>query len=971
MRTFAAIAFDWDGTAVAGRGTRNPPVLDQLEHLTGYAVHVAIVTGTSTQTLLKQLRPWRQRDGHLLACVDRGSRVVRLNSAGVEVLCERTASSDEDRALDQTASALIDILRTRGMAVGDPIMRTNRRKVDLLPVLVDPPKAAIARTLAASTAAVRTAGFDAIGDLVAVAEGLAAAAGLRGARITTDAKHIEIGLTDKGDSMRWLLDAWGQYGIGPGLVLVAGDEFGDLGGAEGSDARMLVHPRLTAVSVGVEPGRLPEHVERRGGGPREFARLMTEQLRRHRTRAVPDIDHDPRWCLTVPAYSEHERVHESLLAISDGYFGVRGSWEETSDSATPAVLASGVYTGPSQSLLPGPTWTAIARAATPRDVRTLDMRTGLLVRNRDDGAVLSSRFLCRGIPGAGLMRLSGQLARADGPALQRPRSAVRIAAGRDPAGAEWMITAADPPYDGAPSGGIAAAAVSTVGAHTERIVGMVAHHDVIPTAQAVTRHVLALAGLGHDRLLARHRRRWADAWAGAAIDIPADPEIEHAVRFATFHLLSCAGGAESDRELAIGPRGLTGTAYAGHVMWDADVFVMPVLAAIAPQAARAIVEYRLHRLPVAQARAQADGRVGARFPWESAQTGEEVTPTTCTVHGKVREVAAGRREEHITSDIAWAAHFYAHWTGDGGFAQGHGAELTLEAARYWVSRVDTSSDGVHIRDVQGPDEYHDHVDDDAFTNQMAAWCLERAADILASTNATAGREEGDHFRRLSAALRPRLDQDRGLHEQHAGYFALVPMHVAGVAQPPVALDLIVNPALLAASQAIKQPDVLMVHHVMGLIDPTWPAQSLAADMDFYAPCTAHGSSLSPGIHAVLLARLGRCTEALEWLRVAAFVDLHDAHGLTAGGLHLAAMATVWQAIVFGFLGARLDVDGTLHVDPHLPDTWPEITVRMRVRGTLVQIRARNDSVEFWASGPIMLRAGHRRVERMQPTPPGA
>jgi trehalose/maltose hydrolase-like predicted phosphorylase len=974
-RTFAAIAFDWDGTAVPGRSTRQPSVLELLEHLTGYAVHVAVVTGTSTQTLLKQLRPWPQHDGHLLACVDRGSKVVRLSARGVDVLYERTSTAHEDAALDAATADLIDVLCQRKLPIGDAIRRTNRRKVDLLPDLVDPPKAAIAHTLAASTAAVRRAGFDALGDVVAVAEGIAAAAGLPHARVTTDAKHIEIGLTDKGDAMRWLMEAWGNLGIGPGLIMVAGDEFGELGGASGSDARMLVHPGLTAVSVGVEPGRVPGDVERRRGGPREFARIIAEQVRRHRTRAVPDIDHDPRWCLRISADPARERVNESLLALSDGYFGVRGSWEEASDSSTPAVLASGVYTGHAQSLLQGPTWTAIDRAATPRDDRTLDMRTGVLVRTRDDGTALSSRFLCRGIPGAGLMRLSGQLARGDGPALQRPATAARIAAGRDPAGVEWMVLAADPANDGASAGGIAAAAVSTVGAHTERIVGMVAHHDQIPTAQSATRHVLALAGLGHDRLLARHRRRWADAWLGAAIDIPADPEMEHAVRFATFHLLSMAGGAESDRELAVGPRGLTGTAYAGHVMWDADVFVLPVLTAIAPQAARSILEYRLHRMPEACARARDSGHAGARFPWESARTGVEVTPASCAVHGVVREVAAGQREEHITADVAWAAYFYGHWTGDDGFSAGHGTDLTLAAARYWASRITTDAAGPHILDVQGPDEYHDHVNDDAFTNQMAAWCLGRAADILARDSAASSdpvrSQEIRTFRDLSAGLRIRVDPVRGVHEQHSGYFDLVPMHVGGIATPPVALDLVVNPALLAVSQAIKQPDVLMAHHLMWLVDPSWPPEHLANDMDYYDPCTAHGSSLSPGVHATLLARLGRADEAVTWLRTAAFIDLHDEHGLAAGGVHLAAMATVWQALVFGFVGLRLDSSGDMHVDPRLPDCWPEITVRLRVRDVQVHLRVRNDHVGVWSSGPIKLNAGGRRVGRMPAIPPGA
>ena len=173
-----------------------------------------------------------------------------------------------------------------------------------------------------------------------------------------------------------------------------------------------------------------------------------------------------------------------------------------------------------------------------------------------------------------------------------------------------------------------------------------------------------------------------------------------------FHLLSAAGDGD---ETAVGARGLTGGAYAGHVFWDAEVFVLPALAAIRPASARAMLEYRIRRLPAAQARARANGFGGARFPWESAGDGSDVTPQS--VQGRDDEsvpIATGSHEEHIVADVAWAATHYAAWTGDAAFLAGAGGDLVVETARYWASRIQTGADGNgHLYGVMGPDEYHE------------------------------------------------------------------------------------------------------------------------------------------------------------------------------------------------------------------------------------------------------------------------
>ena len=894
-RTYAALVVDWDSSFVE---TIEP--LSSIELLNRYAVHVAVVVDLPLVQLLRQLRPWPRRDGDLLVCSEAGARIDRVSRAGIEVLHERTASAREAAALDRTADDLARLLRRRGLTVDMHPTGQVCRTV----------------TLAAddATAAVRTAGFDALSDIVAATRGAAAARGLPDARIGSDGPRITIGLTDRSDTLRWLLDRWRMQGIGPGLVHVA------------------------------------------TGSARDVAATLAGQVRRHRPRAPADIDPDPRWCVHLPADPHAERVQESLLALCDGRFGVRGAWEEASDTATPAVLASGVFTDSDEHLLHGPLWTSVSRGSAPRDERVLDLRTGVVVRQRPDGTVLASRFLCRGIPGSGLLRVSSQLTRAEGPALHPPAEIRRVASGTDGQEVEWMVSAAA--GQGGRTAGIAVAAVATTGTHSERIVGMVATPDSVPDPLAAVRHALSLARIGHDRLLARTRQRWASAWAGAAIDIPGDPETELAIRFCLFHLLGAAGSPHEGEEMAVGPRGLTGTAGAGHVTWESDALILPALSSLAPQSARAMVNYRLARR----------GAAGRRFPWESADSGREVTPMSYVLHGRRRSVTAPAHGEHVVADIAWAACFHGRWTGDDDFLRGPAAELVLDAAEYWQHRLDWESDRAHLRGVLGPDEYHDDVDDDSFTVQMAAWCLRRAAEVLEENDDAASFARAQAFREAVRGLMREPDPASGAHEQHAGYFGLVPLTVADIAPPPIALDLVMNPALLAASQAIKQADVLLAHHLLPLVDAEWDSSSLAADLDYYLPRTAHGSSASPGIHAALLARAGRPDEALAWLRTAARIDLDDRHGLAAGGLHLSAMATVWHAVVFGFLGVRITHDGVVLLDPHLPADWSEITVRLRVRGALVHLRVISDEVQVWSDRDLAVRAGDRRVVRMPATP---
>ncbi|MGO9851913.1 MAG: glycosyl hydrolase family 65 protein [Solirubrobacteraceae bacterium] len=451
--------------------------------------------------------------------------------------------------------------------------------------------------------------------------------------------------------------------------------------------------------------------------------------------------------------------------------------------------------------------------------------------------------------------------------------------------------------------------------------------------------------LEFDGLLAEHRRAWASRWEDADVIIEGDPELQLAVRFAIFHLLA---NAPDDGEAAVGACGPTGSAYRGHVFWDTDAYVLPMLAATHPHAARAILEYRIRRLPAALQAAKRHLRAGARFPWESARSGGDVTPQHARdQNGELVPILTGRLEEHIVADVAWAAACYIDWTEDQPFAAGPGRELIVQTARGWASRIEQDADGsAQIRGVIGPDEYHENVDDNAYTNVMARWNLKRAAD--AGVDVVDARERR-HWRELADSIVDGYDPATGIYEQFAGFNGLEPLLISKLApQLPVATDMLLGHARTKTSQVVKQADVLMLHY---LIPDELAAGSLEPNLEFYGPRTAHGSTLSPGVHATLLLRAGRLPQALEVLRLTARIDLDDIGHMTAGGLHLAAMGSVWRTLALGFAGMRPE-DDALAIDPVLAPGWDSLNVRVRFRNSRVHIRVLPDTVEASAEPPV-------------------
>jgi trehalose/maltose hydrolase-like predicted phosphorylase len=781
-------------------------------------------------------------------------------------------------------------------------------------------------------------------------------------------RRQEVGPTRRSDALRGVLAIFAERGVGGGLVLVTSNDFGPVTGGGGGSALLPVPEaaRAVAVSVGVEPGNAFAGVLHLGGGTATLRRLLDEQIRRRRRRRVPTVDEDPAWTIRETGTDPlRHRVTETLFTLGAGGTATRGSVEEATSGSVPLVVADGIYdrAGPDQHLLPAPGWTGlIIEPAPTEDVRVLDLRTGVLVREETSGAhpVRSLRLVSASLPGAVALRAEAAVGRLRaGSALQPPRE--RSMTGGRLNHRRWARVRA--------TGGAGIAAVAEQrtgrddGVHSvERLGAYATDSRRQPPLGAALEILDAAETLGFDRLLAEHRAAWAARWEAVDVRIPDDPQAQLAIRFALFQLWC---NIDRQGETAVGARGLSGHAYSGHVFWDADVFTLPAVVSMDPAMAKAMIRYRLRRLPAARTAAQAAGRRGARFPWESAADGHDVTPTVGHLGGQSVPILTGEREEHVTADVAWALAHYAEWSGDRAFLTGAGRPLLLETARYWASRCRLDPQGrAHIDGVIGPDEYHESVDDNAYTNVMARWNLRTAADLADGASAT--DDEARAWRRLAERIVDGYDPVTGRYEQFAGYFRLEPLLIADVAQPPVAADVLLGRGRVAASQVIKQPDALMLHH---LVPEEVAPDSLEPNLDFYGPRTAHGSSLSPAIHAALLARAGRADDALEPLRIALALDLEDLTGTTAAGLHLATLGGVWQAILAGFAGVRVR-GGVLGVDPRLPTSWRSLDLRFRCLGRNVRLLLTPDGIDVHTSRPLQVRlagqaprrvAGHARL----------
>lgn len=443
------------------------------------------------------------------------------------------------------------------------------------------------------------------------------------------------------------------------------------------------------------------------------------------------------------------------------------------------------------------------------------------------------------------------------------------------------------------------------------------------------------SGPRFDAIVAVQRRAAADLWDQASLSIDGDDALAAALRFNLFQLHQ---SASRDPAHSIAAKGLSGEGYEGHYFWDAEAFMLPVLALQAPERARDLLSYRIGKLDQARAHAAAMGHgKGALYPWRTIAGAE------CSSH-----YPTGSAQYHINGDIAYGVALYVAATDDRAFRR-ECAEMLLETARIWVDigTFDDRRGGAFcIHGVTGPDEYSALVDNDFYTNAIAARHLAYAADtadwlrgdapdafaVLRDRLNLSG-EEIDGWRRAAAAMWLPVDAATGVNPQDDAFLGrpelpdLKPLGERG------ALLLSHHPMTLFRHRICKQGNVVQAM-AMDLLP--MPVSLKQRNFAYYGRVTAHDSTLSSVAFAIMAARLGQDDEALSFHRECAFVDLEDRHQNTSHGLHMAALAGSWLVLAQGWGGLVLD-GAVPSFHPACPAEWAGYRFRLVWRGSVIEL----------------------------------
>ncbi|MBS5912906.1 MAG: glycoside hydrolase family 65 protein [Paenibacillus macerans] len=452
---------------------------------------------------------------------------------------------------------------------------------------------------------------------------------------------------------------------------------------------------------------------------------------------------------------------------------------------------------------------------------------------------------------------------------------------------------------------------------------------------------------GYDELFRRHREAWADVWNRYDLSIQSAHDFDQlAVRFAVYHLVVMTPA--HDRRMGIGAKGLSGEGYKGHSFWDTEIFILPFYIYSNPEVARSLLEYRYLGLEGARAKARDNGYEGAMYPWEAAWPSDgEVTPVwgaVDVVTGEQTKIWSGFIEQHITSDIAYAVWHYYQATGDRDFMRRCGYEIIFDTAKFWASRLEWNEDRgrYEINGVVGPDEYKEHVDNNAFTNYMAHFNLELAMEyynvlleedeeLFAELNAKLGLEQA-----VSdwAAKAPRIylpkPNETGIIPQDDTYLQKQIIDLTPYKQQERVGGIFddYNLDQVGEMQVSKQADIMMLFF---LLENRFSPEVKKANYDYYEEKTLHDSSLSLSTHCILANDLGDRSLAYRLFRRAAEIDLGPYMHSSDAGIHSASLGGIWESVVMGFAGVRM-LGGELHVNPRLPEAWETLSFPLYWRG---------------------------------------
>ncbi|MBD2356558.1 beta-phosphoglucomutase [Tolypothrix sp. FACHB-123] len=709
------------------------------------------------------------------------------------------------------------------------------------------------------------------------------------------------------------------------------------------------------------------------------------------------------WILTETQFHpEQLQSRETIFTIGNGYLGTRGSFEEGYMRALPATFIHGVYDEVPvvyTELVNCPDWLPLVvtingdrfrldQGEILKYSRQLDVRQGLLTRSVRwrspkgstidlhferfasiaDQHVLGQRCQVTPLDFSGVIEIQASInGYPENPGFnhwecleqdktdegiwlhRRTRNSridIGLAAKLTIFGAEASLQVYSAPGYPTLSATFLATANQTVTA--EKVVTIFTSREVSAAEQAAREKLVVLPN--YETLLLEQQQAWAKIWQKSDIIIEGDVIAAFAVRYNLFQLLIAA--PKDDDRVSIPAKTLSGFGYHGHIFWDTEIFILPFFIYTQPELARNLLSYRYHTLNGARRKAAHDGYKGAMYAWESADSGDEVTPRWALPndpYGEDVRIWCRDREIHISADIAYAVWFYWQATGDDEWMRDCGAEIVLDTAIFWGSRVEFNPkyERYEIRGVIGADEYHEFVHNNTFTNRMVQWHLERAIKVYNWLKATfpekakeleeklhLGTKQRSRWQDIIANIWLLQDYTTGMIEQYEGFFQLEDIDLNEYEPRTRSMQAILGIEGANKRQVLKQPDVLMLLYLMRQSgEPPYDAKTLQVNWDYYAPRTdiTYGSSLGPAIHAILASDLGKSADAYERFMQAAMVDLEDVRGNNNDGIHGASAGGIWQTVIFGFGGIQM-TENVPVAHPQLPPNWTRLKFQLHWRG---------------------------------------
>lgn len=468
---------------------------------------------------------------------------------------------------------------------------------------------------------------------------------------------------------------------------------------------------------------------------------------------------------------------------------------------------------------------------------------------------------------------------------------------------------------------------------------------------------------GFAKLFDEHLQEVYKFWKNAEIKIDGiSVEDEAAIKYSQLQLFGMIP-KDTDR-VSIAAKGLSGEGYKGHVFWDSEIYMLPFFCYTNPEMAKRLLIYRYNGLSGAFKKAKEYGYKGAMYPWESAFEGKEETPLFAALNietGKANPVWSGRKEHHVSADIAYAIINYYHMTKDEEFMHKYGYEMLIEISKFWESRSVEKNGRLEILDIIGPDEYDEHIDNNTFTNYMAKYCVGQTLIELKKLK----ENDNNFYKKLSDKTKyednilgleefvrniyiPQVNKD-GIIPQDDTFLSKkelpdIDKYKNSQVKQSVLLDYTRDQVV--DTQAIKQADVVML---LNLFPQLYSPDIVKKNVLFYEKRTLHDSSLSYCAHAQACANIGELDMAQNFFKKALEVDLVDNPYDSTDGLHAAAMGGIYNCLIQGFAGVSAD-DCALYITPHLPKEWKKMEFVVMYKGCRLEIRVSHDKVDIYKTG---------------------